>query len=137
MKNESGFTLIEMLIVLSLISIFSLLVIPFSKKTMDQIQDKNFLHLLESDILFLQSHNLTKSDPYSIYFRSDDYYFFINGFIFSKRDLPDNWESYSGQSIFFDRKGSNRKPQTIYLNNNGRSFKIIFPFGKGSYRFEY
>ncbi|MFA1821548.1 competence type IV pilus minor pilin ComGD [Virgibacillus oceani] len=137
-KNKNGFTLIEMLIALSIVMIMLLLVVPISLSTLDAAEEEQFLQTLEFDVLYIQSmagENLLTSIRFA-----DDHYRIIRGNQegFIKRDYPKDVtiNSRISNEITFDHRGSIRNPRTIEIHTKNASYRMIFPFGKGRYYIE-
>ncbi|MYL58265.1 prepilin-type N-terminal cleavage/methylation domain-containing protein, partial [Virgibacillus halodenitrificans] len=54
MANKNGFTLIEMLLVLSIVSILSLLSVTWSLSAISKQEREQFINTLENDTLYIQ-----------------------------------------------------------------------------------
>ncbi|GAE91218.1 late competence protein [Gracilibacillus boraciitolerans JCM 21714] len=69
MKNQKGFTLIEMLIVLAVISILLILIVPNLADKSDTIQDKGceaLLQMVENQVIAYEIDNGEKPDDLTV-----------------------------------------------------------------------
>lgn len=76
MNDHRGFTLLEVLIVLSILSILITLSVPISKSLFEKQEEKQFLNTLESDILYIQNLSLGTRSRSTIEFHKDHYTIF-------------------------------------------------------------
>jgi competence protein ComGD len=139
MKKEKGFTLLELLITLSILMIMLLLVAPISLSTLDAAEEERFFQTLEFDVLYIQSMAHERLST-TISF-ADDHYKIIRraqegGTI--RRYYPKGItiNSRISNEITFDYRGSVRNPRTIEVHTKNETYRMIFPFGKGRYYIE-
>lgn len=133
--NEKGFTLIEVLLVLTLISTLIVLIAPIHVQQVNIQEEKQFLELLEFDILYTQSLSIMENEEVKIIFKNNEYVIVqgIKGSRLLARRIPKGWTvNLNGlTSIAFDEKGKIRQPGTFKIHTNTSSYNVVFPFGKG------
>jgi competence protein ComGD len=142
MANKNGFTLIEMLLVLSIVSILSLLSVTWSLSAISKQEREQFINTLENDTLYIQQVTSIKGSveqrPY-ITFKEDFYTIY-----FTKRRKPIIRNYPSGvridtrkhQYLKFEQNGNIHQPRSMDLFMGDERYKIIFPFGKGRFYLE-
>lgn len=137
MNKESGFTLVEMLLVLAIWSILILFIIPIDLNMLEAQQEEKFIETLAFDVLYIQSLSTTLEDHIRIQFFRDNYTVRVGTFEneMIKRQLPKGWSiSYRVLPfITFDKNGRVKKPGNILIHTNSTTYRIIFPFGKGRF----
>ena len=134
-EQKNGFTLLELLVVLSIWSVLLLLVTPLTFTQIDERKEKLFLETLEFDLLFMQRLSTLTKDDVRFGIRKDKYVILQghNENVVSTREIPAGWkfDMRSLKYIAFDENGRVRQPITIVLTTNRSEFKIVFPLGKG------
>lgn len=135
MKQGNGFTLLELLIVLSIWSVLLLIITPIIHTRIMTQQDEPFLDTLEFDFLYMQRLSTLTKDYVSFRVRTD-HYVITQGSgakVILRRELPSGWKinMKSLTAISFDENGRVRQPYTITLTTNQSIYNIIFPLGKG------
>lgn len=132
---KNGFTLIEMLVVISIFSILLVLALPHQSQTLKHQVEQRFIDQLEQDVLFIQNQSaLTRRQRLEIKFQDDHYQIFdhihANS---SKRFYPKNWKIIRALSrnIRFTVDGTLLQPQTIVMQSETERISLVFPFGKG------
>lgn len=130
----NGFTLLETMFVLGVVSIMLLLAVPLSWSLLEHQQEKQFLDTLQSDLLLIQSLSEQEEELIQIIFHEKDYLVQTSRTKEKTiRSFPPGWtfppRSYT--SISF-KDGQIRKPGTIKFKiNNEKEVKLVFPLGKG------
>lgn len=137
MDRSNGFTLVEMLFVLFVISIFTILFIPNFVKTIEKQQTAQFFDLFSSDIFYIQNQTLNTNESYRIWLR-DDHYLIISNDTMKRRNYPKHLEftSYSNTRISFSKAGTVINPTTLRFKDRYHSYCVVFPFGKGRHYIE-
>jgi competence protein ComGD len=138
-KNQRGYTILEMLLVLS-ISITLLLftsfsIFPFQKS----LTKKNFISLLKADLYYLQSYAINKKEkvvlqfyPYGGRYSGRE----IGGENLLLRTLPDGISQIphsSISSITFYPNGNTDRFGTIYYMAGEEQIKVSFQIGQGRF----
>lgn len=94
MIAKNGFTLLEILVVLSILSVLILLSTPFNANMLEAKRENEFFKLLKSDMLYAQSlASATDSDVLvSMSFDAENNrYSIIRDRTVQKRSFPDDW----------------------------------------------
>src|SRR5690625_2555340 len=108
-QDELGFTLLELLAVLLIISVMLAIAIPLSYSIIEKQQTKNFFDLLESDIFYIQNQSVGTQNNGRIILEND-HYLRVVGIGGSGttviRPYPPNTEVFvSNRRITFNNKG--------------------------------
>jgi len=140
-NKENGFTLLEVLLVLSILGVMLLIVIPLNTLVLENEKEKQFIREFSSDMLFMQSYSRSilaqirySYDPekhkYTIY---KDF-----GKPLVEKYLPNGWDikMRSFNNVQFNHHGSISELGTMILNTNRHTYKFIFSLGKGRFRIE-
>ncbi|WP_161493847.1 competence type IV pilus minor pilin ComGD [Virgibacillus necropolis] len=138
MQNKNGFTLIEILFVMGVLSLLLLLSAPIKVSILDNQKEEQFLTTLENDLLYMQSISYLSTDNIIMTFETNNY-FVSSGHgskVLLRRSIPDEWKfdlrTFQEEgSISFNANGTIRKPGNLLLTTNKSSYKIVFPLGKG------
>lgn len=139
MNKQSGFTLVELLLVLSILSMLILLSTPLNISSIKKHQDMQFLETFQFDVLYIQNLSTVKANNtrISIKFDNDSYSILstVDGKTetFAVRDYPEGWEvdTRSITDISFNSTGSIRQPGNIKMTSQNETYIIVFPLGKG------
>lgn len=139
MYNQKGFTLLEMLIVLSIWSVLILFTIPINLNTLEKQQEDKFFETLALDVLYIQ--NLSASSKGYLHPRinlHEDRYIMRAGTLDNEmieRRIPEGWriDFRTLPLIEFDPNGRMKTPGNIIIKTKDTTYNVIFPFGKGRY----
>src|SRR5699024_2912584 len=134
MIAKNGFTLLEILVVLSILSVLILLSTPFNANMLEAKRENEFFKLLKSDMLYAQSlASATDSDVLvSMSFDAENNrYSIIRDRTVQKRSFPDDWILDQDYIFYFNQKGTVLNPYTLNLKTSNARYQIVFPFGKG------
>lgn len=136
LKSNRGFTLLEVIFTLSMLSIIVSLSAPIIFSILDSQSEKQFFDLLFSDLLLIQiaSHGVNSGKAYVEF---EDYSYTVhvdkNGYKRKiKRSYPSGWKK--DERLFDEisfKNGTIRKPGTILIQSENTDYRIIFPLGKG------
>lgn len=137
MKQNNGFTLIELLVVLGILSVLLLISTPLTISSLENQQEKQFLKILESDVLYIQAMaSSTLNTFYIIRFREDSYEL-IQGVEkdITIRSLPPGWKFIrkSFNEISFTANGTVRKAGSITIKAKNTIYTAVFQPGKGRF----
>lgn len=137
MKNENGFTLIEVLLILCVLAVLVLLSAPINLNVLDNKEEEQFLATFESDLLYIQSVSYLSNENIRMQIKVDKYTIndgYLGNVIYS-RSIPNGWSfdlrTIQSGVISFNQNGTIRESGTIYLNTDKSTFKIVFALGKG------
>ncbi|GAA0331253.1 competence type IV pilus minor pilin ComGD [Oceanobacillus sp. FSL W7-1293] len=139
-QTERGFTLIEALFALSILSIILLLIPRQQVEQIDKFELQHFFDTLEMDVLYLQSTASTQENdiPYVLKFNPDSYSIVLDRFREIKREYPAQFSLVTSfpKNVEFYISGVIKNPQTIRVSLAGEPYQIVFPLGKGRYYVE-
>ena len=138
-KRQNGFTLVELLLVLSTVIILSMIVIPPMANMINQIKFNHFLQTIESDVLFIQSQAQRKaSSTFQIVFTKDEYYVIESTKQLRIEKYPPGtkFKGTLSKNITFGALGTIKQGDTIRFEMTNKIVKLIFPLGKGRHYVE-
>lgn len=139
-QTEQGFTLIETLFALSILSLILFLIPKQQVEQIDKLELQHFLDTLEMDVLYLQNTASTQEIdiPYVLKFNSDNYSIMLDRSTEIKRDYPAQFSLVTPfpKNVEFYISGVIKNPQTIRVSLAGEPYQIVFPLGKGRYYVE-
>ncbi|KGX85030.1 hypothetical protein N783_15410 [Pontibacillus marinus BH030004 = DSM 16465] len=141
LHNSKGFTLVEMLVVLFIWSVFIGIMITLSPSLFHKQKEEAFMEQFQADVLWVQQQTMTTRTHYSIIFLPEEKTYRIlknRFFIVETRTLPNDWEvsfSYTSldRHIRFDVSGSILESGSIQFLTPTKKFKVVFPVGKARY----
>lgn len=138
--NNQGFTLIEVLVVLSIKILLISLFISVTYDELTQTKMDAFFDELKSDVDLVQSHNYQTDHYYELIFNKNSYKLtkntsnqFIN---IKERSYPEGVtvETRNFKRVIYQKNGTFKTPgRVIFKENNQKSHELIFPFGKGGF----
>ncbi|WP_017472305.1 prepilin-type N-terminal cleavage/methylation domain-containing protein [Amphibacillus jilinensis] len=137
LRKQLGFSLIELLIVLTLINVLWLISANHYHKKLNHIAFEQWYQQFELDIIELQKHTMVTNITYHIQFypSSNRYELrqgpFGEGLV--RREWPEEWKITMltlQNQIRFTRTGTIRSPGTMQVKTNTAIYHIYFPFGK-------
>lgn len=139
--KKNGFTLIEMLVTLSILSILFLLTVPVQSELLGKQQEEQFIETLKQDVLFIQNHSSkhTRDEMYIRFY--DNHYSILSGVNkpFAERDYPADWTlvaSNQTRLLRFVQSGTVLQPRTLVMYTPSEKLFIVFPLGKGRFYIE-
>ncbi len=137
LNKQSGYTLTEVLLVLTVFSISLILVIPLQNNVVRKIETQQYMEQFQEDILLAQQLTMTDHPNYWIMIRPAhrDYYLYDykNKLTIYHRKFPDQWKinlQSLTSPIRFNAAGTLRNPGTMTIVSPYATYKITFPFGK-------
>ncbi|MFD2759407.1 competence type IV pilus minor pilin ComGD [Lentibacillus juripiscarius] len=134
MPHKNGFTLVEMLLVLSIWSVLILLTVPVQLSLLEKKTEKQFFETLEMDLLYTQSLSYNSKAGYWLTFPNDGHYQIKKGFFtILERSVPEGWEidKRTLPKISFNHKGTIISPGTFSIQTASSTYNIVCPLGKG------
>ena len=137
--NKNGFTLIEMLVVLSVLSIIILLAVPLQFSSLTKQEENQFIELFMHDVLLIQNQaSMNSTESMFIRFH-DDHYLIIQRRKqpFAKRNYPNGWSFVGANRLLeFSESGSVLNPRVILMYSKEERIAFTFPLGKGRFYVE-
>lgn len=139
MKQMNGFTMVEMLVVLMILSILTLLVVPSIIRTIEKQETNHFFAVLESDILYIQNQALGTRHNIRIVF-DKEFYVVINEWKTEeiKRHYPEHlkYDNKINNRVTFNNNGTIINPTTFKFRDKETTYQLVFPLGKGRHYIE-
>lgn len=131
--KEQGFTLLEVLFVLSIISIVLVLSAPLHVETLEKQQGRQFLNTFESDVLYIQNKSMNTGKTVDMVFRENHYSIRVGLRTEKQRSLPPGWEIDASAIpvLSFNSSGTIRWPGTIHFYSKHAAYDVVCPLGKG------
>lgn len=134
--NNNGFTLLEMLFVLSITSVILFLIPPFNHHIAESLKKEQFFTIFQSDVLYIQQMRSTTESTIRIRFFNDYYAVYQEDSRIIKRDYPRGWnvDTRGERNLEFKRFGTLLSPRTIVFKTKQKNeYHLIFPLGKGRF----
>lgn len=136
--NNKGFTLIEMVIVLSILSIIVLITIHISINSVDKFGLTSGINDFETKLEYLETKSLSTKQPILVWFKPNStkiQYQINKGSIYSIN-------LYKGKiskdnkftTLVYDGEGNINQFGTLKLEFNNKRYLVIFRIEKGRYR---
>lgn len=136
LKSQKGFTLIEMLLVLFIVSTLLFIASVGLKKTYDDIVISTFLNTFENDIYTAQALAISSNSKVKIKFY-DGYYEIVHtdGY---KRYYNSNIiiDENNIEELYFNKNGNISQGGTMYIYYEEYEYKFIFNLGMGRFYYE-
>ncbi|WP_046173822.1 competence type IV pilus minor pilin ComGD [Domibacillus indicus] len=141
--KEKGFTLLEMMIVLTIFTAcLGAALIPLRSIAKD-VSDQQFFQQVERDLFFAQTYAVTKNVNVFVHFFEDGahsyhiYTYEQSRKTITKRDIPKRFmvDERSLSNVTFLRSGTTSRFGTVYFTAEGKSTKLIFLIGRGRFYF--
>lgn len=137
-RTECGFTLVELLLTLVVLTVFLSLVIVPLHNVLKTKQIASFFSVFEADVFYIQTKvlNTTKTDR--IIFDTEDYAIIGDGNkrIYT-REVPQYMHIANREfRIQFNTRGTILQPQTYRLYTDEATYSVVFPLGKGRHYIE-
>ncbi|MFC4022802.1 competence type IV pilus minor pilin ComGD [Oceanobacillus longus] len=134
--NRNGFTLLEVLFVLTTLSIILLLFPPINMDAIEKKQEKQFLETFQFDVLYVQSLALNTDKKAFIRLYKDHYKIFqgTNKTI-AERFYPSGMliDPRGNVDINFNENGTFLYPRTIKITTKHAVYDAVFQLGKGRF----
>lgn len=136
MNDMKGFTMIELLIVLSVWTILITLVVKLPVNMISLQEEKEFLYTLKVDVLYAQSIAMGVSDTrVRIKFYDDNYKVLkgTNDAVLRMRRFPAGISVNMNimRDISFDERGRLRQPGSFTITTPHTTYRVVLPLGKG------
>lgn len=141
-RIEGGFTMIELLIVLSLLVIMMGIVVLNMKPMQESREVQQFIQLLTSDLHYAQQFALTERVQVQVKFNNTSKQYSIQSGPMNKIKTvryPDGLyfqEVSTGLVFEYSSNGTIKKGGTILLQTKRGLYKIVFLLGKGRFYIE-
>lgn len=138
--NHSGYTTIEIITVVAILSIMTSLILPNYKFTLDKYKIEIAARKLAKDILYAQQRSICKKVKYHIIFDriTKDNYTIASGFNSRTVNLPPgiyiDWVNFAKYELSFNPVGVPKQGGTIALKSDSKNLYIIVSVATGRVR---
>ena len=138
MNHHNGFSLVEVLLALSISSFMLVIVSNCLYQQYESLQFQQFKRQLDQDLFYIQQVAITQTD--NLYVSIDAYRnkYYIRrlprGTTLYERQLPASWKietSTLGYMVQFNELGNIRKPGSMIIRMLRKKYRVTCPFGKG------
>lgn len=135
-RKSTGFTLVELLINLSILSVLLLLATPLAIQEINNMKDRQFLNQFSHDIIYVQSIAINGPDYNPrLRIKQDEYSIHLDLLkpSVTQRKIPNGGHMHSDRltSISFTKNGTIRKSGTITITLSSGTYLMVIPPGKG------
>jgi competence protein ComGD len=141
MDRQAGFTLIEMLAVLSIFLVMAAVTAVFVRPQYLMFEKEQFYSQLKGDLLYAQQYAISRQQPVVVYLRPKENRYFIvqrsNNQRIVERDIPSTVKIGQGtlKNIFeFGHDGRIAQFGTIGFSVDGKNYEIHIQIGVGRIR---
>ncbi|QHS22746.1 type II secretion system protein [Virgibacillus sp. MSP4-1] len=139
-QKEAGFTLIEMLVVLTIFMTLVFITAPVNTNVQKELKVQQFFSLFEQDVLWMQNQAITKNEIYRLHWHPDSHKYEIRQSGLGKLMVRRNYSSEievelkSFQLPFsFYPSGAPNQPGVLLIHTEEDTFQVTFPLGKGRF----
>jgi len=140
LARNGGFTLLEMLVVLSIALLLSALAVPAFGEIAHRHEEMYMLALLRADLYGAQQHAITKRVKVSVFFNDGRGEYRAvdtdSGQQIVVRKLPTPWRFQLGtlrNPLVFTDNGNIEQAGSFWLKSSRGSYKVTFLLGKGRF----
>lgn len=140
LRSSDGFTLLESLIVISVVSIVLLFGVFSLNPIMELMQKRMFISQLESDLYYAQSHAINRKERVSIIFsRSDNRYSATgesSGILFNRglqHSVKISGGSLNQLRLHITPEGTINNFGSVIFDLNNQTIELNFHIGRGRF----
>ncbi|MED4878341.1 competence type IV pilus minor pilin ComGD [Anoxybacillus geothermalis] len=140
MARNGGFTLLEMLVVLSVVLLLSVLAVPAFGGAVRQQEEAHMLAVLRADLYSAQQHAIAHRRKVSVFFNNGRGEYRAveggSGRTVVVRSLPAPWRFQLGtlrNPLIFTDNGNIEQAGTVWVKSGRGSYKVTFLLGKGRF----
>ncbi len=141
MNNQSGFTLIEMLAVLSIFLVMAAVTAVFIRPQYLMFEKEQFYTQLKGDLLYAQQYAISRQQPVVVYIIPKDNRYFIvqksNNQRIVERNIPGTVKVEQGtlkNKFEFGHDGRIAQFGTVVFSVDGQNYEIHVQIGVGRIR---
>ncbi|WP_161920705.1 competence type IV pilus minor pilin ComGD [Pallidibacillus pasinlerensis] len=137
--REEGFTLVEMLLVLFILTVMFATIPPLFQSVQSKINESNFIHQFQADLYYAQSYAIAHRRRVSYRYDNTNkaYRFYTGGenILILERKLPKNVTIERGylDEFHFNGEGNVSRFGNIYIKIDDKSYRLVMSIGKGSF----
>lgn|SRR5690606_10171855 len=132
--DQSGFTFVEMLLVLSVVAVLTAVILPIGDRWITKQSEKEALYTFIATIHHAQAYAMAHEEHTAIRFRNSDtsYSLFAPATVtYSTIDFPEGMYLFSGSSILFHPNGHIMNPGTIVFRTSDGDKKLTLQLQHG------
>lgn len=141
MNHSGGFTMVEMLIVLSAFLMLSLTSAFLFTPQKDMLEKELFFSRLKSDLLYSQQYAMSHQETITVHFMPENNYYYIRSMDYSapylaKRHYSSDIKVERGSlNLMFQYKpdGNIDSFGSIYITAGSKKYKMMIQIGKGRF----
>lgn len=141
MKNSGGFTMVEMLIVLSAFLMLSLTSAFLFSPQKDMLEKELFFTQLKSDLLYGQQYAISHQETIIVHFMPENNYYYIRNMDYAAPYLakryysPDIKVKQGSMNLLFHYQADGNIDSfgSIYFIAGSKKYKMMFQIGKGRF----
>ncbi|WP_087971669.1 competence type IV pilus minor pilin ComGD [Oceanobacillus rekensis] len=136
-RIPNGFTLLEVLFVLTLLSVVLVLLPPINVDVIAKQQEKQFIETFQFDVLYVQNmSNLITNEEVFIRLYKDNYKILRGSSeTIAERTYPPGLviDPRGNADISFNTSGTFIYPRTIRITTKNNDYNAVFQLGKGRF----
>lgn len=142
-RKESGFTLLEMMVVLCVFMVcLAAALIPL-RTTVSALNDRQFFQQVERDLFAAQAYAIAKNKNIAVdFFENGTNYYHIYTYdsarkTIEKREIPSRFklDARTAGTIVFLRKGTVSRTGSIFFATQEKTIRLVFLIGRGRFYF--
>lgn len=141
MKHSGGFTMVEMLIVLSAFLMLSLTSAFLFSPQKELLEKELFFSQLKSDLLYGQQYAMSHQETITVHIMPENNYYYIRGMDYTapylaKRHYSADINVEKGtMNLMFQYKpdGNIDSFGSVYILTGSKKYKMMFQIGKGRF----
>ncbi|MFT4412614.1 competence type IV pilus minor pilin ComGD [Fredinandcohnia humi] len=138
--NNKGFTLVEILLVLSIVSMMTLISLLQLRPLHDSKKIDQFLHQLQNDLFYSQQYAISHSEMTKVFFSETEPFYRIYSGAKNKVILTRTFDESIrfqyitlGSTLYFNSNGNVQRSGSIRVKYKGDTYTITFLLGKGRF----
>lgn len=137
-KQEKGYTLFELIIVITILGLLLLIAVPSYHSISKTNEIEHFFQQLQEDLYLTQMTAISRGKLIMLDFRttSKQYQIRMDNTAILSRHYSKQISVENGTletKIEFNPNGNIRKPGTIFVNTSKGKYKLTFQLGKGRF----
>ncbi|WP_027407781.1 competence type IV pilus minor pilin ComGD [Anoxybacteroides tepidamans] len=140
-EHKNGFTFVEMLVVLMIVSVLAIISIPRIDRLSKVKEETYMIEQLTNDLLYAQQYAMTHKTAVVVVFYNGQGRYRVTensmlGRLLLQRELPQKWafEMATLQNpLTFLANGNVNKSGTMFMRNGKKAYRIVFLLGKGRF----
>ncbi len=143
LKTNRGFTIIELLVVLSIITVLFSIVVPIFHSVSEKVELDYLAKQIRTDLYWAQNEAIATGAQMSIYFPTEANFYYLRRGIniikvvdFDHRFWIALHSNYTTQTITFNNKGSVVGGDLYVKSKSGKNIRLVLQVTSGRIRVE-